>query len=95
MLSYGFTYAFRLGVFSVFCNNGSAITLYATPHPRFECLHEGTCKLEGSKTDRRREVGPNFVPTLHQGKTRNSSTKNWRIYLFLYYHNYYYHNYYH
>ena len=36
MLSYSFPYAFRFGVFSVFCNRDSAITPYATPHPGFD-----------------------------------------------------------
>ena len=37
-----------------------------TPSPRFECCHEGKCKLQGTNTDRSKGVGPTlFHPSIN------------------------------
>ena len=49
----------------VFCSWDLAITPSATPHPRFECLHEGTRCLSGTRTDREQGSWSKIVPILH------------------------------
>ena len=80
MFSCGFTYAFRFGILSVFCSRDLAITPSATPHPRFECLNEGTCNYKKQRPAKGGKLVQNYsnLPSLRWlNKTRNSMKNHW------------------